>query len=194
MSAIAIPRVTYWGKLPVPFVAAWSSEITIRIEPDPVIGGRPALFRSGRRKDGTPKFGKMDESRVRFVMAQRRCQVCAESLRGVGYVVDTIKGSVGRDPLLSEPLACLRCFRVAVALCPGIPTLRESARAIVVRCTSYDLIAATVAPFEGGDPELNAALAFWHGEPPVGYTKFAPREYELLPMAWLDSADARGAA
>jgi hypothetical protein len=189
-----IPGVLYWGNLPVPFVAAWSSEDAVRIAPEPLLARKPAMFRSGRRGLGTPMFGKMDESRVRRVILRRLCQVCAGSLASAGYVLDTIKGAVGGDPLLSEPLSCLRCFRAALALCPGIAQMRDATRAIVVRCTDYEPVIATVRAVEGGDPALNAALARWTGEPPAGYAKYAPRKYEVLPMAWLDGAEARGAA
>lgn len=193
MTTPTIPGVLYWGKLPVPFVAAWTSEDAIYVAPEPLIAHKPAIFRSGLRGLGMPMFGKMDEARVRRVILRRLCQVCAGSLGGTGYVVDTIKGAVGRDPLLTEPLSCLRCFRVALALCPGIARMREASRAIVVRCTEYQSVIATVAYLEGGDPALNGALKGWKGEPPVGYAKYAPKQYEILPMAWLDSADARGA-
>jgi hypothetical protein len=191
-----IPGVLYWGKLPVPFVAAWSSEDAIRVVPDPVVSGQPALFRGGTRGLGTPMFGKMDESRVRRVVLRRLCQICAGSIGPTGYVVDSIKGTVGGDPLLSEPLSCLRCFRIALALCPGIARMRGGARAIVVRCTKYQAVTATVRVYEGEgcDPVLNAALRAWKGAPPIGYAKYAPSEYDVLPMAWLDSAEARGAA
>jgi len=196
MTPPRIPSVLYWGKLPVPFVAAWSSEETIHVAPDPVAGGRPALFRGGTRGLGTPIFGKMDESRVRRVVLRRRCQICAGPLGGAGYVIDTIKGAVGASPLLGEPLSCLRCFRVAIALCPGIARLRGGPRAIVVRCTNYQPVIATVTVYEGEgcDPVLNAALRAWKGVAPIGYAKYAPSEYDVLPMAWLDSAEARGSA
>ena len=194
MTPPTIPGVLYWGRLPVPFVAAWSSEDAVRSGPDPLLARRPALCRRGRRGLGVPLFGKMDESRVRRVILRRSCQVCAASLGAAGYVLDTIKGTVGRDPLLSEPLACLRCFRVAIALCPGVARIRDAARAVVVRCTDYEVVVATVGAVEGGDPSLNAALARWTGLPPVGYAKYAPRKYEVLPMEWLDSPEARGAA
>jgi hypothetical protein len=134
-----IPGVLYWGKLPVPFVAAWSSEDAVRIAPDPLLARKPAMFRSGRRGLGTPMFGKMDESRVRRVIIRRLCQVCAGSLGSAGYVLDTIKGSVGGDPLLSEPLPpiepgqlrCQRCARGVeddMRFCPTCKDAREDER------------------------------------------------------------------
>jgi hypothetical protein len=104
VSSPRIPSVRYWGKLPVPYVAAWSSEESIHVGRDPLLGGRPALFRGGTRGIGTPMFGKMDESRVRRVVLLRLCQICDGPIGPTGYVVDTIKGAVGGDPLLSEPL------------------------------------------------------------------------------------------
>lgn len=189
-----IPGVLRWGAFPVPFVAAWSSEDAVRIAPEPLLARKPALFRNGRRGLGTPSFGKMDESRVRRVILRRLCQICATPLRSEGYVLDTAKGSVGKDPLLTEPLSCLRCFRIALALCPGIARMRGETRALVVRCTAYQPVIVTVRAVDGGDPALNAALERWTGAPPVGYAKYAPEKYDVLPMAWLDSAEARGAA
>jgi hypothetical protein len=115
VSSPRIPSVRYWGKLPVPYVAAWSSEESIHVGRDPLLGGRPALFRGGTRGIGTPMFGKMDESRVRRVVLLRLCQICDGPIGPTGYVVDTIKGAVGGDPLLSEPLSCLGCFLTRLA-------------------------------------------------------------------------------
>jgi hypothetical protein len=174
--------VLYHGKLPVPYVAAWSSETGIAIRTDVLAGHRPAIYRTGERGKGVPMFGKMDESRVRRVIIERLCQVCARPLGDTGYVVDSIKGEMDRRPLLSEPLSCLRCFNVALALCPGIARMKGGARTIGIRCRTYDAVLATVRKFEGdnGDPVLNAALDAWTGAPPVGYAKYVPNDYAVM--------------
>jgi hypothetical protein len=195
--APGLSRVIRWGGLPVPYVAAWSSETHPRVAPEPILPHRPpAIFRDGRRGLGKPLFGKMDESRVRRVIARGLCQVCANTLPGgVGYVVDAIHGRSGGDPLLVEPLACLPCFRVAVALCPGITRLREGARTVVLRCSAYERVGVTLrqspAPASVEDVRLNEAIGRWHGAPPLGYLKYIPTVYDVLPLAWLDSDEVR---
>jgi hypothetical protein len=77
---MARPGVIRWGNLPVPYVAAWSSEARIIVRPDPLLSGAPGLFRDGRRGEGRPLFGKMSEARVRRVVREQRCQVCAQVL------------------------------------------------------------------------------------------------------------------
>lgn len=179
----ALAGVIRWGDLPVPYVAAWSSETTIRVGKDSLIGNRPALFRGGGRGDGKPLFGKMDEARTRVVVVNRLCQVCARPLRGAGYVADVPYGSAGRAPLVHEPPACLSCFRVALALCPGIARMAGQPRMLFARVRAYDTILVTLAPADGGDAELNRALGAWKGAAVVGYARPALTDYDVLSLA-----------
>lgn len=179
----ALAGVIRWGDLPVPYVAAWSSETTMRVGKDSLIGNRPALFRGGGRGKGKPIFGQMDEARTRVVVVNRLCQVCARPLRGVGYVADVPYGSVNGAPLVHEPPACRPCFQTALALCPGIARMAALPRMLFARVRRYDAILVTLAPAEGGDEELNRVLTAWRGEPVVGYARPALADYDVLSLA-----------
>lgn len=187
-----LPGVIRWGNLPVPFVAAWSSETAIRIARDPLYNNQPAIYRDGGRGLGTPLFGKMAEDRTRFVLARRVCQVCAEPLRGPGYVIDTIVGASGQKPIYTEPLSCLRCFRVAVALCPGIQRTKQRPRGHLIECSAYEVIASYVGKAEGprADPDLNAALDRWKGDAPIGSARYSPTSWDVLPFSWFERGHA----
>lgn len=175
-----IPGVIRWGNLPVPYVAAWSSETKLEIRPDPLVGDRPALFRSGRRGLGTPVFGKFDESRVRRVLVKQLCQVCAEPIRGAGYACDVPCGLSGGAPLLNEPPACKRCFEVSVAMCPGIQRMLDKPRVLVARVERYDVVMAFMKYVEGGTADLNEVMRDWKGAPVVGPCRPALQEYDVL--------------
>jgi hypothetical protein len=185
MVVATLPGVIRWGQLPVPYVAAWSSETAVRIAPDPLLGKRPALFRDGRRGAGRPLFGRMDEARTRAVVCRRLCQVCAQPLREAGYVVDVPYGTSNGHPLVHEPPTCRRCFEVSVALCPGIARMASKPRVLVARVRRYEAVAVIIGPADeasGGDAQLNAALAAWKGAPPIGYVRPALVDYELIEL------------
>jgi hypothetical protein len=178
-----IPGVIQWGELPVPYVAAWSSETAAYVARDAVIGNRPAIHRSGRRGDGRPVFGKMNERRTRRVVVEHRCQVCADPLRGEGFVIDIpYARTVGGDPLVMEPPSCDRCFRVALSLCPGIARLEGKRRLLVARVRDYVPYLVTIDVVDnGGTPDIQAALLAWRGDKPVvGYVRPALTEYDVL--------------
>jgi hypothetical protein len=68
------------GGLPVPHVAAWSSEETDRLERDPYLARlgyyQPAVFCGGGQGIGRAILGEMTPERQRRAMLDRRCQVC----------------------------------------------------------------------------------------------------------------------
>ena len=178
-----IPNVIYWGELPVPYVAAWSSESGIRITRDPVIGNRPALFRTGERGEGKPIFGKMDEARVRYCVSRRWCQVCARPFGAECFVADVVKGTYGRrSPIINEPACCERCFYLAIAECPGLQRQRARLRFLAAKVRRYEVIASQLGVVEGGDEDLNEALRNWPGDAPVGYLRLALIDYDILDL------------
>jgi hypothetical protein len=116
------------GGLPVPYVAAWSSENDRQIvRPCPLVQGKPAFFSGGRRGDGDPVFGEMEPSRQRHCVIKRRCQVCngraSEQLLvdGRGTSHSTLVGGAWLKVVL-EPWVCAPCLVYALRVCPGLVT------------------------------------------------------------------------
>lgn len=183
--------VIRWGDLPVPYVAAWTSEATMVIRHDTLMG-EPAIFRTGRRGEGKPIFGKMDESRVRAVVRGKKCQVCARPLGKESFVLDTPFGRYGTAPIMHEPMACEPCFRLSLALCPGIARLRMRPRAFAAVVRAYECIASHVQPWHGpeGDAELNRVLGEWTGGAVVGHLRCALIDYDLLDLAAFEAVPA----
>ncbi|RTL26935.1 MAG: hypothetical protein EKK55_06935 [Rhodocyclaceae bacterium] len=113
------------ARVPVPFVASWSSELpNFTVHADPVVGGRRSLFRGGgRRGEGRPVFGKMDPGRQRLCVVRGLCQVCAGVIEGPAWLAMLLERATfqGRSlPVVREPAACTRCMAQALALCPGL--------------------------------------------------------------------------
>jgi hypothetical protein len=194
-SVTTIPGVIHHGALPVPYVAAWSSETEPYVRPCQFAGGRPAIHRRGRRGDGTPLFGKMDERRVRRVIVEKLCQVCAQPLRANGgYVIDIPHSYENGHPIINEPAACERCFNEAVLLCPGISRRLGHPRLLIARVRRSQPLAVAIKTHEGSDtPEINAALDAWHGPTPViGYCRAMLVGFEILRIDDVQPRAARG--
>jgi hypothetical protein len=68
------------GGLPVPHVAAWSSEHIERLDRDPYLArlgcSVPAVFSAGSAGEGRAVLGEMEPARQRRSVIDRRCQVC----------------------------------------------------------------------------------------------------------------------
>lgn len=115
------------GGLPVPFVAAWSSEQDYVIRPDALVRGEPSVFSSGRRGDGEPLFGEMEASRQRHCVLKRRYQVCNHrcpdglAVDGPGLGQDAVVGIDAARAIL-EPWVCAPCLEYALRVCPGLVT------------------------------------------------------------------------
>lgn len=113
--------------LPVPYVAAWSSEMDgeWEIRPDPILRGMNAWFaKNGGIGDGKPVLGKMDPTRVREVVINELCQVCRKKL-GKHRFAPNLGRSHPYMTLLSEPWACLSCAKLAEEFCPGLKKRRH---------------------------------------------------------------------
>lgn len=142
--------------LPVPYVAAWSSEHWAVARWDPLIPGRQmALFTAGRMGRGTPCFDVVNEPRQRESVMTGRCQVCRDPLdrdRRTGIPIGFLPQSaideetIGRldgDPVTAEPLCCESCARFVVEHCCVLA--RRPAKGIV-RVTRWDRILQYVDP------------------------------------------------
>lgn len=152
--------------LPVPYVAMWTSEMpNYRVRPEPLLGGRRALFRgSGRRGEGEPVFGKMEVGRQRLVILRGLCQVCAEPIEGprwMSLIVEHASLPSGQElPAVREPATCTLCLRTSLRLCPGLRRIRPI---IVEPLQTTTLMTLTTPPLGGfgplteGGPELDGA-------------------------------------
>jgi hypothetical protein len=139
----------------VPYVAVWTSEQpNFRVAPDPMVKGRPALFRgSGKRGVGSPVLGKMDPARQRICVIRGLCQVCAKPLEGNGWFalfMEQVSLVDGREAVaVREPAACAECMALSVAVCPG---LKRGSPLIVQARKRTLLMTLTVPPIGGFGP------------------------------------------
>jgi hypothetical protein len=142
--------------LPVPYVAAWSSEHWAVARWDPHLPGRRiALFTAGRLGRGTPCFDVMNEPRQREVVMTGRCQVCTDPIprdRRTGIPIGFLPSSaideetIGRldgDPVLAEPLCCESC---AVYVTENCCVLAKRPAKGIVRVTQWDPVLQFIDP------------------------------------------------
>lgn len=113
--------------LPVPDVAAWSSELWA-IGRDPLVAHPVAILSRGRQGRGRPAFDVMHEGRQRRAVILGLCQVCRSPLpkdsrtgRPAGWLPDTSAGDLlDGCPVSTEPLCCSPCARWSSSVCPGL--------------------------------------------------------------------------
>lgn len=139
--------------VPVPYVALWTSEAPdVEVRPEPLLGGKPALFKAGgRRGEGEPLFAKMEIGRQRLCMIRGLCQVCADPIEGPRWVAMLVEARTGdtEHPVLREPPACTLCMRTSLRLCPG---LRRTRPLIVEPGQTRLIYAMTLPPLGGRGP------------------------------------------
>jgi hypothetical protein len=171
-----------WRGIPVPYIAAWSSEKERYISEDNNAGGKLAVFRTGRRGDGDPMFGKMDEARQREAIARRRCQVCRVKLSGEqSFALDINYNSVkDSTPVIQEPPVCKSCARLALTICPGNRRRREHGELLAFEVYEYEILMQLLGPHYGPecDKAFNELVADCH--PVVGYLKAALTRYRAV--------------
>jgi len=146
-----------------PHVTAWSGEVGYVVRPDPIIGGRPAVFAaSGKPGDGAPVWGRISEERQRRSCVLRHCQVCDAMVVGYGYALvltheETLDGLV-----LTEPMVCRPCLPMALR-CPAVRDAISTDGLIALQVGHYEIgfqiLGTTPAPESEADRLLNAALA-----------------------------------
>lgn len=141
--------------LPVPYVAMWTSEMpNYIVRPEPLLGGRRALFReTGKRGEGEPVFGKMEVGRQRACILRGLCQVCAEPIEGPRWMALLVEHASLPDgqelPAVREPATCTLCMRTSLRLCPGLRRIRP---VIVEPLQTTTLITLTTPPPNGCGP------------------------------------------
>lgn len=143
--------------VPVPYVASWSSEMPdLRVAPEPLINGKPALFRAnGRRGEGKPVLGKMDMGRQRLCILRGLCQVCANPIVGMAWHVLLEEHALLDNGVtvraVREPAACTACMVLSLQVCPG---LRRDRPRIVWARKKVTLVTMTTPPIGGVGPLL----------------------------------------
>lgn len=123
-----------WKGMPVPWVAAWSSEGLTVVRYDPHVGG-VAIFNRGRQGRGRPVFGVMAPERQRAAILTGRCQLCGRYLDDLTDQPDDSTDETGWLPnhpglcetvdqngtqYLLEPPCHRGCAEWAAVGCPGI--------------------------------------------------------------------------
>ena len=146
-------KASFHGReLPVPYVAAWTSEMpNYIVRPEPLLGGKLALFRaSGHRGEGDPIFGKMDVGRQRLCILRGICQVCGEPIEGprwMALLVEHASLPNGQElPAVREPPTCTLCLRTSLRFCPGL----RRARPFIVEPAKITTIMTLTTPPPGG--------------------------------------------
>jgi hypothetical protein len=178
--------------LPIPFVAAWSSERWASARIDPLALNKWAIFGAGRQGRGRPLLGVMNEERQRRVSMLNLCQICAEPYGNDGWIAlvapREVNTQTGEKRITTfEPPACGDCMEWAVAHCPGLKKDREvKVEDAIYPARSFDKVLELIDPsagppvynhlFDGQDnPEVRDRLgrvARKHGGL-VGYVEFA---------------------
>ena len=111
--------------LPVPYVAAWSSEVWDGYVLDPT-WGLPALSTAGAAGRGVPVWGAINEPRQRRSVGQHRCQVCDRPGSPAELVVifsgglQTMASGTQLWEVTAEPPVCPDCASWSRAHCPGL--------------------------------------------------------------------------
>lgn len=139
------------GDLPVPHIAAWSSERWAAIRFDPLVD-HVAVFTGGRQGRGRPVFGVMNEPRQRAAVMGRRCGVCNAALSEAAWLPNlprlcegTTQVGSHEHPVTTEPPCCLPCALWSTTGCPGIA--RHAAG--LLRIDHYLPLAQMVDPSRG---------------------------------------------
>lgn len=202
----ALPRGR--GGLPVPYVAAWSSERWAAIRYEPLVN-HVAVYTAGRHGRGRPVFGAMNEPRQRECVILSRCGVCRSDLEPAGRwlpnhgrLVEAWAEFGGvRHDMTTEPPCCQPCATWAALACPGIAGRTDS----LLRLTEIRAVAQYVDPsagpgrhdsrFDGEDDPADrdrlGRIARQHGGA-VGYVKVAIIVSEIVPL--IAARAHRGAA
>ncbi len=195
---MAVQRQFFWGGIPVPYVALWSSEVGgYRIATDRHAGGRAALFTVGARGVGCPVWGVMNEQRQRQTVKTRCCQVCnvpLTSQRSFGMdIPENSRALPSLDfgpprPVLREPPACTACTRYAIAHCPGSRRRYEAGVLECFEIFEYISVGTIVGRRKDGgaaSPYLEEVLG--PGETCIGMLKCLLTEFRRLTFAELSA-------
>lgn len=71
-------NLLHYGKMPVPWNAAWSSEMRYELRPCRWVNGKCALWQPHTPGEGVPMFAQPHNVRQRRSITEMRCTVCGE--------------------------------------------------------------------------------------------------------------------
>lgn len=111
-----------YGGVPVPWTVSWSAEKAGRhyIATDPH-HGMPAVFAPEARGEGKPLFAKPHDQRLRRVMREQRCDLCAMRFKpGETRISLSREQSTDIGNLQTEPLVHRACGIVSLKHCPRL--------------------------------------------------------------------------
>lgn len=172
--------------IPVPHVAAWSSERWAVARMEPMLQKRWALFSEGRQGRGRPLLSAINEERQRRSVILNRCQVCDgqfdyKDLFVTTMAVHEIEVQGQQAVATYAPPTCVPCLDFSVAVCPAFKN--DHRRVPFGKCVPvFQLVDPSAAPmvnaerFDGGDNpaerERLGRIARKHGGL-VGFIKLA---------------------
>lgn len=142
--------------LPVPHVAAWSSEVWDGFVVDPR-WGVASLSTAGGQGRGQPVWGAINEVRQRRAVGERRCQVCDRPGTLSSLLVlfsgglQTMASGRRRLEVTAEPPVCPDCADWSRSHCPGL--LGEDVEVVPLADTRpiASFIDPTAAPMDRAD-------------------------------------------
>ena len=148
-----------------PYITAWGSELGYVVRPEPLLKGALALFcHTGKAGEGAPVWGRISEERQRRCAVLQLCQICGESLAGVGYAIAiSLPGEdLATLPLRGhEPMVCTRCLPRSF-YCPRIRQAYVEQALVIVAVRAFGLVPHRVGihpdPVEEADIAVNQAL------------------------------------
>lgn len=172
-----------------PYITAWTGELGQVARPEPLLGGHLAIFsREGRRGDGAPMWGHLNEERQRRCALLRLCQVCGELLPTEGIAVVMPVDRLTRTNVLPcrghEPLICFNCVPAALR-CPRVRQAHAAGNLFMIAVSTYNvgmhILEGFEAPEDERELEVNAALAAAEG-PVAGFIEIFIRHGEVLDL------------
>jgi hypothetical protein len=185
-----------WNSIPVPYVAMWSSERYSHVAPCRTVGGKLATFCAGGRGEGSPVFGKMEDSRQRTCMNRRKCQVCFGPLySNESYALDFYgTATVGRRnvPVIQEPPVCLVCAKTTLSICPGTKRRRARGELHCYRIRKYIEIGVLVGPADDNGGELTEMLRPYKGKEVIAMIRAALTDFDVITPEEIEDANLPG--
>lgn len=177
----------YYGNVPVPFTASWSSEEDMTIAPCRYAGARPAVCQSISPGVGRPLFAKPHMVRQRQAMALDLCDLCGRPLKGrtkvsLSHASLRFNAAEGSAVLQVEPLLHRECAAVSVRHCPSLQRDIAEGRLDVRRVTRSRV---QLAQLTGA-----ATMEFCGVNRPgtVGHAKIDILSSVSMPLEWLQGA------
>ena len=174
--------LVYYGGVPVPYAASWSTETEFSVAPCRFAGGRLAICQNGARGVGKPLFGKPH--------AVRQRDLCAKPLRvrtkvSLSHARPQLHSARGGEILQVEPLLHRECAAVSMRHCPALKRDIALGTLMVRQVTRHQIqLAIMTATYT----QTIAGAAC----PAIGHAKVQLQAWVDRDADWLLAAQARG--